>query len=159
MLLVKHSTSAEVSDAKTEISIDIREGEAQVSGGHFFANPDFLWVSFKYDSLQDDCLKRCIQAYCLGYLHYYEDQVRGGFKNYNVHFDWKQNGAGEIFSVYLDPAPTRKIPSLDTMEVKEFFGVDLSKAKVKKFESAAPPPSAFSTTDPPAPTKPPPPPL
>ena len=115
-------------DKSDEAAIEIRSDIG-------FDKPANKWVTFKFPNRKMRMWERlCVEAYCCGFLEYYDSITRYRFSNHHIYFDWKQNAKLEYsVAVYIDPPPLKNYP-----------------------------PSATDTTfvsDPVPPTKPPPPPM
>ena len=132
------------------------DGLTVLRGAPQFDKDLYLWE--EYDVAPGK--KEAFEAYCMGYLQFYEEHVRGGFKEYNIYFDWDEDG--RHVRVYLDPPPKKK-PRPNFKDVPEkVFGQTTGKGAISGAtqNSPAPPPASTATvSDPPPPKQPPPPPL
>lgn len=134
-----------------------RDGLTVLRGDPNFDKELHLWETYEVETGK----KEAFEAYCMGYLHYHEEHVRGGFKIYNIYFDWTEDG--KQVSVYLDPPPRKNRPDLkDKVLPEKIFGQITGQGAIldSTHNSPAPPPASTATvSDPPPPKQPPPPPL
>ena len=114
---------------------------------------DNLWFE-KDDFIMefDACQKIIVEAYYCGFLDYYDEHVRGGLVEHDIHFDWSVKDGKSYLKVYLWPAPVREKPdSLIRSKVDELKAVESAEPQGS---SLAPPPDS-ATSDPPPPPNPP----
>jgi hypothetical protein len=140
--------------------IDPFQGLAVLNEKPSFNEEKHLWTKFSFDDSQDESQRRAIEAYCMGHLQYYEEQVRGGYKSHYIYFEWTPDR--KLLKIYLDPAPNKDRPGDDITSHKKVFGQTTSMGAVlnDSQKSPAPPPARTATvSDPPPPKQPPPPPL
>jgi hypothetical protein len=139
------------------VDINPRDGLTVLRGDPKFNKDLHRWATYEVEAGK----KEAFEAYCMGYLHYHEEHIRGGFRMYNIYFDWAEDE--KYVTVYLDPPPKRKRPDLENKLLQEkIFGQITGQGAVmgSTQNSPAPPPgSTVTVSDPPPPKQPPPPPL
>ena len=120
---------------KTEYDKHLLNGpckrERRIEAGFVLVDvpPDFSenenkWVAFKYDRQMEGWEKLCVEAYCIGWLAFYDNH--NNIPNRKIYFKWediqtlKKEGKdeppaeGSKVTVYIDPGPqTLAVPLSD----------------------------------------------
>lgn len=79
-----------------------------------FKNPANIWVEFEYDEQMEVWQRICVEAYCVGWLGFYDNE--NNVTNHKIFCDWediqseKNEGKdppaeGSKVTVYIDPGP------------------------------------------------------
>jgi hypothetical protein len=120
---------------------------------------DNVWFEKDFVSL-DASQKIVVESYYCGYLDYYDQEVRSGLVDHDIHFEWSLRDGGSYLKVYIWPAPVRRATVKSEaalrgpFSIKKFEGLVGGEAIVPK-DSSFPSPPTGGTTDPPDPKSPP----